>query len=264
MNPRMNRAQALRHCFAKGEPVFGGHVFFTDPEITEAMAFHGFSFLWIDGEHCAFDLQELLRHIQACAAGGTASIVRVAWNDPVRAKPVLEMGPDGILFPYVCTGEEARAAVAACCYPPLGIRGFGPRRANQYGALSNDAYLDQVNDSFLRIVQIEHVNAVRNLRDIAAVEGIDLLMVGPNDLSASIGKLGRINSPESRALYDEIATVCKAVGKPFGVSLGGEDRQAIREWVDRGAVMIGCGYDLGYVSKGAQETLAFVETLKKP
>lgn len=262
MNPRMNRAGLLRQKFQKGEVVFGGHVFYTDPEITEAMAMHGFEFIWIDGEHCAFDLQELLGHIQACAAGGSASIVRVAWNDPVRAKPVLEMGPDGILFPLVCTAEEAQAAVAACSYPPLGIRGFGPRRANQYGALTNDVYLSHVNDSFLRIVQIEHVKAVENLRAIARVEGIDLLMVGPNDLSASVGRLGQTDSAESRELYAEIARICKEEHKPFGASLGG-DRQTIREWAERGAVMIGCGDDIGYISRGCADTLAFVNTLRK-
>ena len=148
MNQKMYRAAQMRAKFAREEMVVGAHVFLTDPEISESLANHGFEFVWIDGEHSAFDKDCILRHIMACAAGGAASIVRVAWNDPVLVKPVLEMGSDGILLPMVSTAEQARQAVAACSYPPLGIRGFGPRRAIQYGALETEEYLRDVNDSF--------------------------------------------------------------------------------------------------------------------
>ena len=96
--------------------------------------------------------------------------MRIAWNDPVLAKPVLEMGPDGIIFPYIRTPEETRKAMAACMYPPKGIRGFGPRRANQYGVLEDREYLDAVDDSLLRMVQVEHREAVECLEDILAVD----------------------------------------------------------------------------------------------
>ena len=155
MNPLMIKANQMRNCFRKGKPVFGGHVFFSDPQITESMALHGYEFIWIDGEHSCFDRTQILHHIEACRSGGAASIVRIPWNDPVLAKPVLEMGPDGIIFPMVCSEKEARTVVDACCYPPIGQRGFGPRRAAQYGAISEKDYLENVNDSFLRIIQIE-------------------------------------------------------------------------------------------------------------
>ncbi len=251
----------MREKFFRGEAVFGAHVFTTDPEVTESLGLHGYEFIWIDGEHAPFDKAELLGHILASSAAGVASIVRVAWNDPVLVKPVLEMGPDGILLPMVSTKEQAERAVAACRYPPHGVRGFGPRRANQYGALPNPDYLEQVDDSFLRIVQIEHVDAVNNLEGIASVEGIDMLMVGPNDLSASIGCLGRTRDPKARALMDEIAHKAKKAGKPFGVSLGPGDRESVREWVERGAVMIGCGDDLSFLNMGARDTLKFLHSL---
>lgn len=263
MNTKMYRAARLREKFQNHQLVVGGHVFFTDAEVSEALGDHGFEFVWIDAEHSAFDKACILHHIMACASADTASIVRVAWNDPVLVKPVLEMGPDGIILPMVCTQEEARQAVAACSYPPLGVRGFGPRRANQYGAVETADYLADVNDSFLRIVQIEHYQAVENLESILQVPGIDLVMVGPNDLSASIGHLGQTRHPQVLSLYDRIENTCKRLGKPFGVSLGAGDETAIRDWISRGVNMIGCGDDISYLSIGCKRTFALVESILK-
>jgi len=252
-------AQQLREKFRNGETVIGGHVFFTDPEITELLGYHGFEAIWIDAEHSAFDLNTILGHIMACASSGTASLVRVAWNDPVRIKPVLEMGPDGIILPMVCTAEEARQAVRSCTYPLKGVRGFGPRRANQYGALSNQEYLENAEKSFLRILQIEHKDAIENLDEILAVEGIDLLICGPNDLSASYGHLCDTRNPEMFPIYDLFAEKCKAAGKPFGVSLGAGDKVTMVEWFKRGASFIGCGDDIAYMSLGCKATFDFLK-----
>lgn len=258
MRRERSKAQIIREKMQRGERVIGAHTFYLDPSITEALGAHGFDFVWIDGEHSAFDRGSTLAHIMAAAAADTASVVRVAWNDPVLVKPVLEMGPDGIIFPMVCTAEEAKKAVAACMYPPYGVRGFGPRRANRYGAMTNEAYLDHPEESFLRIVQIEHVEAVHNLKDILAVEGIDFPLIGANDLSASIGHLGDTKHPQVRALCEEIVAVCKEMKRPFGVSLGAGDHEAIRYWIQKGATFIGCGDDISYISMGCQSTMEFV------
>ena len=251
-------AAVLRKKLAAGTPIVGAHSFLTDSAITELFGYHGFEFVWIDGEHCAFTLPVILQHIQAAASAGTASLVRIAWNDPALAKPVLEMGPDGIIFPYIRTAEEARQAMAACFYPPRGMRGFGPRRANRYGFQENGQYLAEVDESFLRILQIEHRDAVENLEEILQVPGIDLVVVGPNDLSASYGRLGDTRAPDMLPIYDRIAACCKARGMPFGVSLGSADREAIRDWIQRGVALLGCGDDLTYMSVGSRQTLAFV------
>ena len=253
----------IREKMKCGETVIGAHTFYLDPSITEALGLHGFEFVWIDGEHSAFDKANTLSHIIAAAAADTASIVRVPWNDPVLVKPILEMGPDGIIFPMVCSAEEARQAVAACMYPPCGVRGFGPRRANQYGAVSNEEYLAHPEEKFLRIVQIEHVDAVHNLRDILSVEGIDFPLVGANDLSASIGHLGDTKHPEVRALCEEIIQVCKELGRPFGVSLGAGDHEAISYWISKGVSFIGCGDDISYISMGCHATMQFVNDCMK-
>lgn len=251
-------AAILRQKLASGKLIVGAHSFLTDPSITELLGYHGFEFVWIDGEHGAFTLPVILHHIQAAAAARTASFVRIAWNDATLAKPVLEMGPDGIIFPYIRTAEEAQKAMDACFYPPRGVRGFGPRRANQYGRLDNSTYLSQADESFLRILQIEHKDAVENLTEILRVPGIDLVVVGPNDLSASYGHLGDTRCPEMMPVYDHIAAVCQAEHMPFGVSLGSADEAAIQDWISRGISLLGCGDDISYMSAGSKQTLAFV------
>ena len=255
------KAQAIREKMKRGEVVLGGHTFYLDPAITEALGYHGFEFVWIDAEHSAFDLPTILQHIVAAASAGTASIVRVAWNDPVLVKPVLEMGPDGVIFPMVCTKEQAQQAVAACRYPPLGVRGFGPRRANRYGAVDTETFLTHAEESFLRIVQIEHVSAVKNLPQILEVEGIDFPLVGPNDLSASAGHPGDTKHPEVRALCREVAEVCMAKNRPFGVSLGADDREGISWWIEQGAAFVGCGDDISFLSSGSRAALAYARSL---
>ncbi|MDO4549322.1 MAG: aldolase/citrate lyase family protein [Clostridia bacterium] len=258
MNPRMNKAELLREKFARNEMVVGGHVFTCDSQITEAMGLHGFEFMWIDMEHTVFSLETVLHHLQAASSAGCAGIVRVPWNDPIRVKPVLEMGPDGIIFPMINTAEEARKAVAACTYPPGGIRGVGPRRAQQYNRLSLADYLADVDKTFLRIVQIEHIDAVRNLREILSVPGVDLAMIGPCDLSGSIGLLGQTRHPEVIKLYDEIQRVCREMGKPFGVSIGAGDEENIRDFIRRGVNMLGCGDDTSYISMGCERTFKLI------
>lgn len=252
------KAKCMREKIKKGELVIGGHAFLTDPCITELFGYHGFEFVWIDAEHGAFTLPCVQSHIQAAASADTASIVRIAWNDPVLAKPVLEMGPDGIIFPYIRTPEETRKAMAACMYPPKGIRGFGPRRANQYGVLEDREYLDAVDDSLLRMVQVEHRDAVECLEDILAVEGLDLIVVGPCDLSASYGMIGQTHDARMEMIYDTIAEKCKRLGKPFGVSLGPSDEEGIKNWIDRGAVFMGCADDMNYMRMGSMKTLTMV------
>lgn len=276
MNPVQSKAEIIREKLRRHELVKGSHVFYNDAAITETFGYMGFDYVWIDGEHCAFDKQSLLHHVVGAYAGGTASIVRVEWNDPVLIKPVLEMGPDGMILPMVCTAEEAKAAVDACMYPVSapdnrtasgegayfynGVRGFGPRRANQYGALSNAEYMKDVDKSFLRIVQIEHKKAVENLDAIIQTPGLDAIIVGPNDLSGSYGYLGDIHNEAMQPVYDQIAAICKARDFPFGVSIG-PDEAFIKEWYDRGARLISCADDISSINIMSKKVLDYLGEL---
>ena len=248
---------ALHIKLKQGEVIRGSHVFAGMPILTEAMAQAGFDVLWLDMEHTAIGIETLVNNMIAAKAGGTPAWVRIPWNDPVRAKPVLDMGAEGIIFPYVRTAEEARLAASACCYPPHGIRGYGPLRALDYGGISQMEYVTQTYRNCLRIIQIEHVDAVKNLREIAAVEGIDAFIVGPNDLSGSVGKIGLVKDPELMDLYREIGAVLTEMGRPFGVSTGC-DPEFLNFWRSIGATILFAGNDVGDVYEGARNTKALL------
>ncbi|MDR0294161.1 MAG: 4-hydroxy-3-methylbut-2-en-1-yl diphosphate synthase [Oscillospiraceae bacterium] len=256
----MNKSTELLRRMKSNDLVIGTHVNLADLSIAEQMGVLGFDFVWIEGEHSPLDKQTILGHIIAARAGGAASFVRIPWNDPVLAKPILEMGPDGIIFPFIRTADEARAAVAACRYPPKGIRGFGPRRANSYGTQPAAEYLEGVDASFLRIMQIEHIDAVNNLAEILAVDGVDTIVVGPNDLSGSIGLLGQTRHPDVMALMDKIGEVCAAAKVPFGVSMG-VDEVSLADWVRRGAAWIGAGNDVGYIAQAGSDAIKLIKSL---
>ncbi len=244
-----------------GDVLIGTHIFAGMPILTEAVAQIDFDLLWIDMEHTAIGIESAVSNMIAAKAGGTTAWVRIPWNDPVRAKPVLDMGAEGIIFPYIRTAEEAKLAVAACYYPPEGIRGYGPLRALDYGAIPQMEYVTGTYRTCLRVVQIEHIDAVRNLREIAMVEGIDAFIVGPNDLSGSVGKIGMIKDPELMDLYREIGAVVSELGKPFGVSTG-NDPEFLQFWRSIGATILFVGSDVGYVYEGAKTTKAMLSVFQ--
>lgn len=223
------------------------------PMITEMIAQCGFDVLWLDMEHSAISTETLQTNLIAARSGGTPVWVRIPWNDPVLAKPVLDMGADGIIFPFIRTLEDARLAVAACTYPPEGIRGWGPLRAADYGGIPQRQYMAESRKRCLRILQIEHVDAVRDLRRIASLEGVDALLVGPNDLSGSIGKLGQMWDDEVVALYREIGRVARETGKP--AAMCAFNPAYIPEWIDMGFTVFFGGSDCAFVYQGAHRLL---------
>jgi len=242
-----------------GKIRLGTHIFAGYPMLTEAISQCGFDLLWIDMEHTGIGIESLCNNLIAARSGGTEAWVRIPWNDPVLAKPVLDMGADGIIFPYVRTAEEAELAVQSCSYPPQGIRGYGPLRALDYGTISQMEYVHKTYRKCRRVIQIEHIDAVRNLPAIAAIDGIDAFVVGPNDLSASVGRIGEVRHPELIALYREIATVLRDCHKPFGVSTG-FDPTVMRDWAELGATLLFAGSDVSYIRDGAAATKEAMRT----
>lgn len=240
---------------SRGETVFGTHTVLGGAVTAEIYGHTGFDVLWIDAEHGCMDKKDILATIMGAAGTPMCTFVRVAWNDMVLAKPILEMGCDGIIFPMVNTAEEARAAVAACKYPPAGIRGFGPYRCMQYGKIPAKDYVEHYSKKVWTVVQIEHMDAVNNLDEILQVEGIDLFVVGACDLSASMGLLPQVGHPEVKKVLDLIASKCKAAGKRFGISMGYHEK-TVNEWLNRGASFIFVENDVGYLYSGASAALA--------
>ena len=252
---RINRASAFKKDFREGKCKIGAHVFLLDPSITEALALCGYDYIWIDGEHSPFSAEIILSHIFAAASGNAASFVRVPWNNHVLLKPIQEMNPDGVIIPFINNSEEAAKAVSACRYPPKGIRGLSPRRANNYGNMNFSAYIENVENSFLIIIQIETMTAVNNIESIIKTDGIDAVIIGPLDLSASMGLIGNIKHENVITACDKAIEACKKFEKPCGIAIGPMDLDYFKSWISKGVNLISCGDDISFIQMGSRRVL---------
>jgi 2-dehydro-3-deoxyglucarate aldolase/4-hydroxy-2-oxoheptanedioate aldolase len=218
----MSPAERIREMYRKGELIRGIHVQIGNPMVTELLAKIGFDMIWIDMEHTGMTVQNVLPNLIAIAASHkTASIVRIPWNDPVMAKPVLDMGADGLVFPMIRNAKEGEAAIAACLYPPGGVRGFGPIRAVDYGLVNADEYVKNTSKTdIFKIIQIEHIDAVNNIENILALPCLDAVVIGAMDLSASIGVLPDGLHPKVKEAVRHVKEKANAAKIPFGFSGG--------------------------------------------
>lgn len=238
------------------EIIIGSHVHFDSCFITEMIGGAGFDFIWIDGEHAALDSLDIQHHVMACRAADTASIVRVPGGKLYLSKHILDMGADGIVFPMICTKEDAQEAIGNCIYPPNGTRGFGTRRACNYGWDDKAEYLREANQRIFKIVQIEHIDALRNLHSILDVKGIDSIVIGPNDFATSMGYIGNpYGQKETRDCLKQIVKIAKDRNIHVGASIG-YDKTAMSFWLDNDIDWIGVGTDMDYIRFQAQCALS--------
>lgn len=250
--------EKMRAC----ELVCGMHITLADPSITELCGRMGYDYLWIDTEHSPMDYQTVLHHLIAASSAGCDAIVRIPWNDAVMAKRVLEMGPAGIIFPMVCSAAELDRAMKSTLYPPLGNRGFGPQRAVGYGLEDAAAYVKEKSLEMVRIVQIETQDTVDNqLDEMLENPWVDCFMLGPCDLSASIGRLPDTACKESLALQDRAIRKIRAAGKSAGTSIVTEDPEVIRSWWNRGVNVITCGTEVSAIISGCLRTLSMLRSV---
>lgn len=231
---------------AEKELCLGMVITLSDPVVSECAADAGWDFTWIDMEHSPFGIETTLAHVMAVRGTDTAPFIRVPANDPVIIKPVLELAPAGIIIPMVNSAEEAAAAVAACRYPPQGIRGCGPKRGMLYGMLPFSDYLEISPKDPMIIIQVEHIKALEELNEILAVDGIDSICVGPCDLSASMGKLEEMDSPEVEKVIDEICEKSRKAGKLLGAAIAYTPGN-IAKWQQRRADWLAVASDYGSI-----------------
>jgi 2-dehydro-3-deoxyglucarate aldolase/4-hydroxy-2-oxoheptanedioate aldolase len=253
----MDRSKRFVEKLRRQEPALGTVISFADPTVTELLA-EDLDFVWIDMEHSPQTLQTVQAHVMAAGAVGATSLVRVPWNDHVLIKPVLDCGADGIVVPMVRSAEDGRAAVAACLYPPQGVRGYGPRRPSRYGRDGGPDFCRKLNENMICIFQIEHKDAIRNIKDIVAVPGVTSLVIGPNDLGGSLGHMGEPRHPEVLRAIDTVLESAGQRGLPVGIGIGA-DPQFVKEWIEKGMRWIALGSDsslllgaLGQAIKSAQ------------
>ena len=221
-------------------------------EITEIIAAAGFDWLFVDLEHGTLGIREAQVLLQA-ANPALDCLVRVPANQEDWIKKSLDIGADGIIIPQIHSAREAARAVASCKYPPQGNRSVGIARAHGYGP-HFDQYVANANDEIAVVLQIEHSQAVANIDAIAGVPGIDALFVGPYDLSASMGKPGRVNDADVQRAIAAVKECADAVGLPVGIFAA--DPVAARACMAAGYKLIAVGMDTLLLGKAARETVA--------
>lgn len=221
------------------------------PLMAEIVAGGGLDWLMIDAEHSPLGLESIQLQLQSAAAYETCPIVRVPVNDTVLIKQYLDLGAQNLLVPMVNTAEQAEQAVAAMHYPPRGVRGVGSALAR--GARWNRVpdYLGRASELVSLTVQIETAEAVENAAELAAVDGVDALFIGPSDLAASMGVLGQQDHPDVVAAVERTIATVKAAGKPVGVNAFAPDMA--RRYLDAGVDFILVGADVAVVARAAEK-----------
>lgn len=253
-------ANTIKEQLRSGKVLCGVAVSLSDPAVSELVGLNGYDFVWIEGEHGAFSRRELQNHMMAAHAGNAAALVRLTDHTPAQVKPVLDMGPDIICFPTINTVADAEAVVQACSYPPRGVRGCNPQRAACYGRMDYVDYVRQAESETLRMIVIEQQAGYKNLADILKVPGIDIVALGPGDLSLDMGFAGDMTRPEIQSLLTQAAALCKQEGKPFAVFPPLEEH-AVKRWVTLGASMLIFSQDTTFITQAINRLWQFYDAV---
>ena len=253
----------FKRALAAGRPQIGLWSTLPSPYVTELVAGAGFDWVLLDAEHSPSDVTQMLGQLQAVASASlgnaqpTTPVVRPPWNDPVLIKRYLDIGAHSLLLPFVQSADEARAAVRALRYPPGGWRGMGgSMRASNFGR--DRDYIAAVQDELCLLVQVETREALAHLDEIACVDGVDGVFIGPADLSASMGHPGNPTHPEVVAAIDEAIARIRDCGKAPGILMVDETRA--RDLLERGALFVAVAMDMLLLRNAADATAARFKT----
>lgn len=218
----------------------------------EVMALAGFEWLVIDIEHTCIDLETTQTLIMTIQANGIKALVRVSKNEEVIIKKVLDMGADGIIVPMVCSKRDAVRAVNYAKYPPCGKRGVGLYRASKYGTKFEE-YKKWVNEEIVIIAQIEHIKAVKNIDEILQVEGIDGTIIGPYDLSSSMGYPGDFERDDVKNAIQKVLDKCKEHNIPSGFHVVDTNTDKLKEKIEQGCTFLAYGIDYFFMRDSAMQ-----------
>lgn len=242
---------AFKAALNRGETQIGLWLALADPYSAELCGGAGFDWLCVDAEHAPNDVRSVMAQLQALSASASHAVVRPPVGDTVLIKQYLDIGACNLLIPMIDTAEQARAMVAATRYPPEGVRGVGAAlaRASRFGR--DTAYLKRANEGVCLLLQVETVAGLTALDEIAGVEGVDGVFIGPADLAASFGHLGQPEHPEVQAAIREAARRIRVAGKAAGI-LSTDEAQA-RTYLEWGYTFVAVGTDVTLL---ARETAA--------
>lgn len=246
-NPSEFRQRLLR-----GETLLGTMLTLPSPSVAELLSACGFDWLFIDGEHGPLETGELLAILQAIGPR-TATLVRVPSGAGVAIQRALDLGANGVIVPQVNTAAQAAAVVQQARYAPQGGRGVGLARAHGYG-FDFQNYVSNANESVSVVVQAEHIEAVENIEEIVRVPGVDAVLVGPYDLSASLGRAGQLDDPTVVAAIERVILVCQQAQKPIGYF--GVSAAAVQPLRLRGCTLLVAGVDTLLLGTAARRLLS--------
>ncbi len=250
----------LKEKIQSGKSICGTLVNIPSIAVTEMMGYFDYDFLWIDTEHSVTTTEQCYQMLVAAKSVGRQAIVRVPQNDLTYTKKVLEMGPDGIIFPMVRNAKEAEELLSYTLYPPYGSRGCGPQRAVRYGVDDELAYFKSGPMDLCRFLQIECKTLVDELEQIVDNPYIDGFILGLADLSGSINEIGEFFGENNLALGRKAIDIATKHGKIVGSATLASDEKTLTMLHDMGIKMITCGADFNHIVNGAKKTF---ESVKK-
>ena len=243
---------SLKAKLEAGQAVVGAFLGLRSPDAAELMSQAGYDFLLVDAEHSNIGPDGMLEMLRAIDRGRATPLVRLSETSASHVQWALDGGAEGILFPRIRSVEEVKLAVSLCRYPPDGIRGLGPGRASGYGANILD-YAATANNEILVMIQVETEEAVDCIDDIAAVPAVDLIFIGPGDLSQVLGIPGEMHHPRIREIGRRTLSVCREKSVHFGILTLQEETLAY--WKEQGAQFFAVGTDALFLTKSCRRSL---------
>ncbi len=249
---------SLKQKLKNNELTLGSWVTIGHPAVIDIMASAGFEWLVVDMEHTSIDLTMAHNLIATIQANGMKALVRVSKNEEVIIKRILDMGADGIVVPMVKSRADALEAIDYAKYPPIGKRGVGLFRAQKYG-LGFDEYKKWVNDELVIIAQIEHYEAVENIEEIITTDGIDGVIIGPYDLSGSMGYPGEYHRDDVKDGIQKVLDICKENNIPSGFHVIESDPGKLNERIEQGCTFLAYSLDFFFLGDSARDGMKKVK-----
>jgi len=252
MNQKINNPLKLK--LKQNKCTYGSWITIGHQVIAELMANCGFDWLTIDMEHSAITLDIAQNLIRTIELSGCVPLVRVRENNPMLIKQVMDAGAYGVIVPMVNTKEQAEAAVKSLRYPPNGFRGVGLARAQQYG-FGFEEYKKWLEKESIVIVQIEHIDAVDNLDDILKTDGVDGFIVGPYDISGSLGIPGEFENQRFKEIIQKVMDIGKKSKKPAGFHVIPPDAKEVKKIINLGYRFIAISLDTLFLGNLCKKVL---------
>ena len=246
---RLEKVRTIRTALQSGSPVIGSWMQIPDSNIAEIMGRAGYQWVAIDMEHGPVAVNQLPDIFRALELGGTLPLARVASPLPINCRQALDQGAAGVVVPMISSAAQLQAIVNECHWPPRGRRGVGFQRANVFGKFF-DSYTQEAQESLV-VAQIEHIAAVNDLESILKVKGLDAIMVGPYDLSASLGMTGDFENKKYKDVLSKILEVCAKQKVSCGIHVVQPDAKMLKQRISEGYTFIAYGVDTVFLNHSA-------------